>query len=90
MAAALAAVVVAVSGPGSAAAPDLKKLQLDGLDGREPQDGQLAPPVAIAEDDPLIEGVYSTMFFLPRDAILPLYQPQFFPGKPASLHPGDW
>ncbi len=86
MAAALAAVVVAVYGPGSAATPNRQTVQVEG---REPGDGKPAPPVVISEDDPLIEGVYSTTIFLPRDAIRPLYQPRFIPGKPASLDPEE-
>ena len=86
VAAALAAVVLAVSGPGSEAEPNGQKVQVEG---QEPRDGTPDPPVVISEDDPLIEGVYSTTFFLPRDAIHPLYQPQFIPGKPASLDPGE-
>ena len=86
VAAALAAVVLAVSGPGSPAAPNRQKVQGEG---REPRDGKPAPPAVITEDDPLTEGVYSTTFFLPRDAIRPLYQPRFIPGKPASLDPGE-
>ena len=86
VAAALAAVVLAVYGPGSDAAPNQQKVQVEG---QESQDGKPALPVVISEDDPLIEGVYSTTFFLPRDAIPSLYQPQFIPGNPASLDPGD-
>ena len=86
VAAALAAVVLAVSRPGSETEPNR---QTAPVAGQESQNGDPAPPVVISEDDPLIEGVYSTTFFLPRDAIGPLYQPQFIPGKPASLDPEE-